>query len=150
MKRGILLFGGLMCLAALAACGLFESAGGAKVADCTVPEVRFTRRIDAGNHFQLVLGVPRSSQLPPSFKGDLVISKAGARIGEYPIGSDDMKECNWLHDAPELQGYILTSRHASSAAGLDRFLKTGSTYDFVVKFSEMPPAGSSLWLSWLQ
>jgi hypothetical protein len=150
MKQGILILSGLICLMSLTDCTLVPSPRTAKLADCTGLEVRFTRTVNAGSHFQMVLGVPLSAQVPPYFKGDLIISKAGAQIGEYPIGSDDMQECNWLHNAPELQGFILTWRHTSSPTGLDSFLQTGGAYDFVVKFSEMPPAGSSLWLSWLQ
>lgn len=98
----------------------------------------------------MLLGASRAAQLPPSFKGNLIISEAGKEIGEYPIGSDDMQECNWLHDSPELQGYILTWRHTSSTAGFTDFLQAERTYDFNVKFSKMPPAGSSLWLHWLE
>lgn len=150
MRRFILLFSGFVCLMGLAACTVVPSPRSVKVTDCTAPEIRFSRAIDAGTHFQMVLGVPHSAQLPPSFKGSLVISKAGAKIAEYPIGSDEMQECNWLHEAPDLQGYILTWKLTSSEAGLDSVLQAGSTYDFVLNFSQMPPTGSSLWLHWLE
>ncbi len=150
MKQSILFLVGLMCLMGLVACTLVPSPRSVKLADCTVPEVRVTYTIHGGNAFSMVLGVPHSAQVPPSFKGDLIISKAGVKIGEYPIDSDDMQECNWLHEAPDLQGYILTWRHASSLSGFNDFFQTGGTYDIVVKFSQMPPTGSSLWLHWLE
>ena len=141
---------GAICLLKLGTCTIVPSPRSTKLADCAVSELNFAYTVQGGGTFSMVVGVPHPAQRPPSFKGDVIVRKSGTLIGEFPIGSDDMQECNWLHESPELQGYILTWRHGQSGAGFNDLLQRGGTYDFTVKFSQMPPAGSSLWLHWLE
>jgi len=119
-----------------------------KLADCKSLETHFTEMLPAGTMYQIVLGVPKASQTPPAFSGNIVISHAGSVIEDYRVGSDDMQECNWLDDAPQLQGYILTWRH-NREPDFSGPLKERTAYDFKISFTKMPPTGSTLWLSWL-
>jgi hypothetical protein len=119
-----------------------------KLADCKSSESNFTEMLPAGTMYQIVLGVPKSSRTPPAFSGDIVIRRFGSVIEAYHFGSDDMQECNWLHDAPELQGYTLTWRH-NREPDFSAPLKEKTAYDFKISFTKMPPPGSNLWLSWL-
>jgi hypothetical protein len=119
-----------------------------KLVDCKLSQLKFTKIIENGDNFQIILGIPSSSQLPSSFHTNVTISQSGAQILNYSVDLANIQTCNWLRESPELKAYILTWDLAPP--GLDHFIQPGQTYDFVVTFSEMPPQGSSLWLSCLK
>ncbi|MEA3188666.1 MAG: hypothetical protein QOD99_2496 [Chthoniobacter sp.] len=120
-----------------------------KLADYDRPAFHFSCPFPPGTHFDLVLGVPRSTVLTASYSGRVRVSESGHSLTEFTFDSATAQECNWLH-SPELQGYILTwQQHAPQPRLLD-LLRSRHTYDFCIESTQQPPTGSSLWLAWMQ
>ena len=116
-----------------------------KLAAIDSSEMHFTTTLPPGNYFNLVLGVPKDQTSP---RGFVSIKEAGQPGIEYEISSERWNESGW-GEMKELQGYKLTlpGNPEPSSKG---FLRGRHTYDFVLRFTNDPPAGSSLWITWLQ
>ena len=104
--------------------------------------------IPPGSTYDLVLGVPYPASSPVVFAGLVTISRHGRIVCTFPISVENSTQCNWL-DSPALAGYILTWQQ-SHHVKLDQLLDAGQSYDLSVRWSQRPPSGSSVWLTWLQ
>ena len=119
-----------------------------KLADCITNRFSFTMTCEGARPYALLLGVPESYTSAPSFVGGVRITRQAETIGRLPIGSDRITACSWLNTSPGLNGYILTwSSPTNGRDVLSHLLTRGEHYKVNVAFSEIPPPGSSLWLS---
>ncbi len=119
-----------------------------RLLQCTSSISHASITVPAGSHYELVLGVPYPAPSPVAFQGLVTISRQGHIIRTFPITRDNSTTCNWLH-RPDLEGYILTWQRPGRGE-LDKLLESRHSYDLSVQWAQMPPNGSSLWLSWLQ
>ena len=120
-----------------------ESPKQLKVADCETKDVSFTATLPPGHGYELLLGVPRSNDLPSTLHIRIEVSGAYSFKSGFELSSHDLIKANWLHDRSDLQGYILGFHLANSV------LNGKKTYTVTAHFSESLPHGSSLWLCWL-
>jgi len=96
--------------------------------------------------YQLVLGVPATQTGQLRFRGEVVFVQRTKEILRLSVGSHDITPCNWLPTNSGLQGYVLTWESTNRDI-LEHSLRRDESYNMKMTFSEMPPAGSSLWLS---
>ncbi len=67
---------------------------------------------------------------------------------ECPIGSSIMEKAGNIGPV-DSENYNLRWLE-NTEAGTKGRLQGRHNYDFVIRFSQIPPEGSSLWISWLQ
>jgi hypothetical protein len=68
-------------------------------------------------------------------------------VYEFPFDSQSAVRCNWLaqESGDPLPGFIISPPLAYGLAG---YLRPEQTYEVQITFSQLPPAGSSVWYSW--
>jgi hypothetical protein len=139
-------FTNFLCLGVLALAGC-EVPHEQKLADCTTNSLNFAMTVEYSAPYQFVLGVPQSQTGQLSFSGEIVLQKSTSVVARIPISSHDITPCNWLNSAPNLSGYILTWSRTNHGERLSDLLVERQAYNVRVDFKELPPVGSSLWLS---
>jgi len=135
----------ILCVASLALAGC-EVPEAQKIADCTTNRLDFPMTVQYSPPYQFLFGVSSTGQL--SFRGEIVLQQSTGVVARIPISSQDVKSCNSLHS--DLCGYILTWSRTNHGDRISDILHRKHTYDVHVKFDELPPTNSSLWLSSMQ
>lgn len=118
-----------------------------KLADCSSDQFEFSLSIRyLDRHRQFVIGV-HSGTPQPHFKGEMEIIASTGLVARLPLNSQDVRPCSWLHARAGLDGYILGGSRTNWSTRVDDLVVKGQKYSVRVVFSELPPEGSSLWLS---
>ena len=142
-------FAALVLAALSSGCFCKDTPREQKLADCTTNAFAFRLVWPTGELFQVVLGVPYADTNALSFGGELIFRQSTGMVARVPVGSHDVTPCNWFDNhagAPHVAGYILTRSRTNA---LDTLFMKGQTYDVNVRFSELPPPTSTLWLHWI-
>jgi hypothetical protein len=115
-----------------------------KLADCNTNALAFNLTCEHSPPYQFVLGLASSHSGPFAFRGEVVIQQSTGTVARIQLSSEHIQTCTWL---PGLDGYILTWNRTNAGERLSELLHRGQSYDVRIAFTEIPPAGSSLWFS---
>jgi hypothetical protein len=125
-----------------------------KLGDCTNSSLSFNFACPGGDDFLIDLGVgdvtDPNALKQPEYLGTLAIEEGQQRILLLGFNSDENHQSSWLRQEERIWGYALTLPQKEGQPALASILKRGTHYKVVVNFSNAPPAGTSLWLSWHQ
>jgi hypothetical protein len=125
-----------------------------KLVECTNTAVTFTFTCPLGDSYNIALGVKGTkdfselSQL--DCRGRLRIVDGERVVCEFDFPISEARHTLWLKRDEGIAGYFVTVPSAGSPYSLERLLKPTSRYEGFVTFSNLPPGGISLWLSWRQ
>lgn len=114
-----------------------------KLADCTADSFNAELKVATGPPYSLFAVLPTAGTNGVEFSGDVAISRNSERVATLSIGSKD------LYPAALLKGkncQILTWSKTNRAK-LNTAIVRGQMHTFDFRFSELPPQGSSVWLS---
>ncbi|MEO7100615.1 MAG: hypothetical protein ABI162_14735 [Luteolibacter sp.] len=119
-----------------------------RLAPITAAEMHFTETLPPGNYFNFLITVPKGQTLVSPVRGLIFIKEAGHDVIECPIGAETIERFGSIgnDDSP---GYYLRWPE-NIKQPVKGILRGRHTYDFVIRFSQMPPEGSSLWMNRLQ
>ena len=100
-----------------------------------------------GHRFNFVIGSKETGLWDASRTEGLIRVYAQKElVSEFKFTGDTTAPCNWL-DAHQLHGTVLDW---TPNWDLEKQLKAGETYEVLLDFSTAAPAGTSLWLTFLQ
>ena len=117
-----------------------------QLAECQGERVQTTFTCPRGKRYRLLLGVPQAADKEP-FSGQVRVTlKGGKPVYQFAFSAKTAQKSDCL-DSQGLTAFILTWRDTDE---FQHLVRPGQTYDLVVDFDQQPPAGSSLWLSWVK
>jgi hypothetical protein len=117
-----------------------------KLVDCTNQKINASFVVPKGKLFNLVLGTTTNLNWSDwSFEGTVEIGTEGNSIQAFPISLEKSTRCNWLERQGIPIAFILTWEFQPNLAFV-----VGERSEIRIRFSKLPPEGSSLWLTWIQ
>lgn len=114
-----------------------------KLADCTADNFKAELRVATGPPYHLLIVLPTVGTNGVSFRGDVIVSRNSHQVATLSIGAEDLCPSAWIKGQ---NGQILTWSQTNRTK-LNAAIVRGQMHTFDFQFSEMPPRGSSVWLS---
>lgn len=109
-----------------------------------------TFSLTKGDHYNLVLGLPRGTEVKAGeFLGNVALLHGSRVLLEVPFDVVIATPASWLMNQ-NLDAYILTWPTNSAPTRLDAIVEPGRSYTVTISFSNGPPPVGSLWLTYLQ
>lgn len=114
-----------------------------RMADLAGTETIIELKPDFYPPYNLLIGVPSSSEAPPKFVGTLQLTSSDGSTATIAIDSENSMKSSWLR-SPTETGYILGWGRQPR---LSEVLQQGRTFRLRILFEGAPPPDSSLWFS---